>query len=48
VALPALFERFPSLALAVKPEDVEPRDTFIGNDVAVLPVFLGHRSGHMA
>ncbi|MGH3309291.1 MAG: cytochrome P450 family protein [Streptomyces sp.] len=42
VALPALFDRFPRLALAVEPEDVEPRHTFIGNDVAALPVFLRH------
>jgi 2-hydroxy-5-methyl-1-naphthoate 7-hydroxylase len=42
VAVPALFARFPGLTLAVKPEDVEPRHTFIGNDVAVLPVLLGH------
>ncbi|HWO62200.1 MAG TPA: cytochrome P450 [Umezawaea sp.] len=37
-ALPALFDRFPDLALAVEPDEVPPRDTFIGNDVAVLPV----------
>jgi cytochrome P450 len=43
VALPALFGRFPGMELAVKPEDVEPRHTFIGNDVAVLPVLLRHR-----
>ncbi|MBE8516148.1 cytochrome P450 [Amycolatopsis sp. H6(2020)] len=43
VALPALFDRFPDLALAVAPGDVEPRNTFIGNDVASLPVFLRHR-----
>ena len=41
VALPALFDRFPALALAIEPSEVPPRDTFIGNDVAVLPVFLG-------
>lgn len=43
VALPALFDRFPDLAPAIAPEDVEPRNTFIGNDVASLPVFLRHR-----
>jgi 2-hydroxy-5-methyl-1-naphthoate 7-hydroxylase len=43
VALTAVFERFPRLELACRPEDVEPRHTFIGNDVAVLPVLLHHR-----
>lgn len=43
VALAALFDRFPRLALACRPEDVPPRHTFIGNDVAVLPVLLNHR-----
>lgn len=40
VALPALFDRFPNLALAT--DGVQPRDTFIGNDVASLHVFLRH------
>ncbi|MGW6457208.1 cytochrome P450 family protein [Streptomyces sp. NPDC055078] len=43
VALPALFDRFPGLALAVDPERIEPQRTFIGNDVVTLPVRLGHR-----
>jgi cytochrome P450 len=43
IALPALFDRFPRLALAVDPEDVPPGQTFIGNDVASLPVFLRHK-----
>lgn len=43
IALPALFNRFPELALAVEPEDVEPGHTFIGNDIASLPVLLRHR-----
>lgn len=42
VALPALFERFPHLTLAIKPDEVEPRHTFIGNDIAALPVYLRH------
>ncbi|GHE57245.1 cytochrome P450 family protein [Streptomyces capitiformicae] len=43
IALPALFDRFPRLTLAVEPEDVPPGPTFIGNDIAALPVFLRHR-----
>ncbi|MFB7500831.1 cytochrome P450 [Streptomyces sp. NPDC056161] len=43
VALPALFDRFPRLTLAVEPEDVPPGNTFIGNDISSLPVFLRHR-----
>ncbi|MFF3755438.1 cytochrome P450 [Streptomyces sp. NPDC002018] len=42
VALPALFDRFPRLALAVEPDEVEPERTFIGNGIAALPVFLRH------
>lgn len=40
VALPALFDRFPQIALAANPEDLEPQQSFIGNDVAALPVLL--------
>ncbi|MGN9809482.1 cytochrome P450 family protein [Micromonospora sp. BQ11] len=43
VALTALFDRFPRLALACDPAEVEPRHTFIGNDVAALPVHLHGR-----
>jgi len=43
VAMPALFDRFPRMALAVAPEDVPPGHTFIGNDIASMPVFLRHR-----
>ncbi|MEU6672330.1 cytochrome P450 [Streptomyces sp. NPDC046727] len=43
IALPALFDRFPRLALAVDPEDVPPGQTFIGNDISSLPVFLRHK-----
>ncbi|MEU5957803.1 cytochrome P450 [Streptomyces sp. NPDC047525] len=42
VALPALFERFPRLELAVAPDEVEPVPTFIGNGVTSLPVYLRH------
>ncbi|GAB2715980.1 cytochrome P450 family protein [Streptomyces bullii] len=44
VALPALFERFPRLELAVEPDEIQPEHTFIGNGVASLPVLLRHRS----
>ncbi len=43
VALPALFDRFPQLALAVEPDQVEPLRSFIANDIAALPVFLRHK-----
>jgi hypothetical protein len=42
VAVPALFERYPNLALAVAPEDIEPLKSFMANDVASLPVLLNH------
>jgi cytochrome P450 len=44
VAVPALFERFPDLALAVAPGDVQPLHSFIANDVAALPVLLRHHA----
>ncbi|WP_328405164.1 cytochrome P450 [Streptomyces sp. NBC_00390] len=40
IALPALFERFPGLALAVPQEDLEPVDSFISNGHRALPVRL--------
>lgn len=40
IALPALFERFPDLSLAVKPEELEPQVTFIMNGLLSLPVRL--------
>ncbi|KOX03161.1 MULTISPECIES: cytochrome P450 family protein [Micromonospora] len=40
IALPALFERFPDLALGLPPEQIEPQVTFIMNGVAELPVRL--------
>jgi cytochrome P450 len=43
VALPALFERFPGLELAVGPGGPEPERTFIGNGITSLPVRLRHR-----
>jgi cytochrome P450 len=43
VAVPALFARFPDLALAVAPDEVRSLHSFIANDVAALPVALRHR-----
>ncbi|MET7717603.1 cytochrome P450 [Streptomyces sp. NPDC005407] len=40
IALPALFERFPGLALAVPPEELGPVDSFISNGHRTLPVRL--------
>ncbi|MFL6161349.1 MAG: cytochrome P450 [Jatrophihabitantaceae bacterium] len=40
IALPALFERFPDLALAVSPDELEPQGTFLLNGRAELPVRL--------
>ncbi|MFI1867198.1 cytochrome P450 [Streptomyces jumonjinensis] len=42
VALPALFSRFPGLALAADPERLTPKRSFIGNDMQALPVWLNH------
>jgi cytochrome P450 len=38
IALPALFDRFPDLALAVPAEELEPQGTFIMNGFKTLPV----------
>jgi cytochrome P450 len=43
-ALPALFERFPDLALAVAAEDLVPVDSFISNGHRSLPVLLDGKS----
>ncbi|AVT32342.1 cytochrome P450 [Plantactinospora sp. BC1] len=43
VALPALFERFPALALAVPPAELAPPGTFIMNGLRALPVYLTGR-----
>lgn len=40
IALPALFQRFPDLALAVRPDELEPPGTFIMNGVRTLPIRL--------
>ncbi|OKK02566.1 cytochrome [Streptomyces sp. CB03234] len=41
IALPALFERFPDMVLAVPPEELRPVDSFISNGHTSLPVRLG-------
>ncbi|MFF9021499.1 hypothetical protein [Streptomyces eurythermus] len=48
IGKPYAHERFAAVAaargaLAVDPEDVPPGQTFIGNDVSSLPVFLRHK-----
>jgi cytochrome P450 len=40
IALPALFERFPDLAMAVRPDELEAQGTFIMNGYKTLPVTL--------
>ncbi|WP_240687206.1 cytochrome P450 family protein [Amycolatopsis suaedae] len=40
IALPALFERFPDLELAVEPGDLQPQETFVMNGYQTLPVRL--------
>lgn len=40
VALPALFDRFPNLALAVPPAELKPQGTFIFNGYAEVPMLL--------
>ena len=40
IAVPALFDRFPDLSLAVQPGDVKPQSTFIMNGRSELPVTL--------
>lgn len=40
IALPALFARFPDLALAVKPDELQPLPSFISNGHRELPVLL--------
>ncbi|MEC4019780.1 cytochrome P450 family protein [Streptomyces sp. H27-D2] len=40
IALPALFDRFPDMALAVPSESLEPSESFISNGHNTLPVIL--------
>lgn len=44
VALPALFERFPGLTLAVQPHEIEPEPSSVMNGVRALPVRLGTKT----
>ncbi|MEU0805553.1 cytochrome P450 [Streptomyces sp. NPDC005970] len=44
IALPALFERFPDLRLAVPQEDLLPLPTLISNGHQALPVHLGGKA----
>ncbi|WP_243794639.1 cytochrome P450 [Saccharopolyspora gloriosae] len=41
LALPALFARYPDLALAVRPDELRPNPSFIANGHRELPVHLG-------
>ena len=38
IALPALFDRFPDLRLAVPPDELKPLETFLSNGYQALPV----------
>ncbi|MCQ0013983.1 cytochrome P450 [Actinomadura madurae] len=40
VSLPALFERFPDMSLAVQPDELRPVESFISNGHRTLPVNL--------
>lgn len=40
IAIPALFERFPGLSLDVDPSELVPQPSFIGNDMAYVPIRL--------
>ncbi|MGP3921948.1 cytochrome P450 family protein [Streptomyces sp. 8N616] len=44
IALPALFDRFPDLSLAVPPGELQPLESFISNGHQSLPVHL-HKPG---
>ncbi|MEW2070645.1 cytochrome P450 [Streptomyces sp. NPDC007346] len=45
IALPALFERFPELALTVPAEELRPQTSFVSNGHRELPVFLRTPAG---
>jgi cytochrome P450 len=45
VALPALFERFPNLSLAVPPTELRPVGSFVSNGHRTLPVFRSPPQG---
>ncbi|MBE1583257.1 cytochrome P450 [Nonomuraea angiospora] len=44
IALKALFEAFPEIAPAARPEDLAPLDTLLGNSTRSMPVLLGPRA----
>jgi 2-hydroxy-5-methyl-1-naphthoate 7-hydroxylase len=44
IALPALFDRFPEIALGTEPGELEPQGTFIMNGFKTLPVVLKARA----
>ena len=44
IALPALFDRFPGITLAVAPEELQPQGTFIMNGSLTLPLYLEPRT----
>lgn len=48
IALPALFDRFPDLAIAVGADELTPQRTFIMNGPSALPVRLGASAGRVA
>jgi cytochrome P450 len=41
IALARLFTRFPNLALAVSPDELEPLPSIVSNGARALPVTLG-------
>ncbi|WP_406234317.1 cytochrome P450 [Nocardia sp. NBC_01009] len=43
VALPAIFERFPNMRLAVDPSELNTVNSFISNGHETLPVYLRSR-----
>ncbi|MBA9004191.1 cytochrome P450 family protein [Thermomonospora cellulosilytica] len=45
ISLPALFERFPDLSLAVPPGELQPVASFISNGHRTLPVYLHKPNG---
>ncbi len=40
IALPAIFERYPDLTLAVDPGELMPLESFVSNGYRALPVWL--------
>lgn len=45
IALPALFERFPAISLAVAPAELEPQGSFLMNGYRTVPVYLNLPTG---